>query len=143
MKRRWNLPIWIGFLIVLIALGSYVPVFVRFAATRDVPWVNYLLFLLGGAMLAVGLRRAYSEPQRYRGKISGTILGIMAVLLAGSFVVFTVYLGKQIPSAESALRVGQRAPAFTLLNADGNQVTLADLANSHRAVLLIFYRGYW
>ena len=143
MKRNWNLPIWIGFLIVLIGLGSYIPVFTRFAVTRDVPWVNYLLFLLGGGLLAVGLHRAYGEPQRYRGKVSGTILGLVAVFLAGAFVMFTVFLSKQIPSAESALRVGQRAPGFALLNVDGKQVSLDDLASNHRAVLLIFYRGYW
>ncbi len=91
----------------------------------------------------MGLRRAYRDPQRYRGKVSGTILGALAVLLAGFFVIFIVYLGKQIPSAGSALRTGQRAPAFTLQNADGKQVAFSDLANNHRAVLLIFYRGYW
>jgi len=143
MKRSWNLPIWIGFVIVVIALASYIPVFTKFAVTRDFPWANYLLFLAGGVVLAWGLRRAYRDPQRYRGKISGTILGVLAVVLAGSFVVFTVYLSKQIPSAESALHTGQRAPAFRLQNADGKQVTFADLANNQRAVVLIFYRGYW
>jgi len=143
MKRSWNLPIWIGFVIVAIALASYIPVFTKFAVTRDFPWANYLLFLAGGVVLAWGLRRAYRDPQRYRGKISGTVLGTLAVVLAGFFVFFTVYLSKQIPSAESALHTGQRAPAFTLQNADGKAVTFADLANNHRAVLLIFYRGYW
>ena len=143
MQRSWNLPIWIGFTIVVIALASYIPVFTQFAVTRDFPWANYLLLLLGGGTLAVGLRRAYRDPQRYRGKISGTILGAVAVLLAGFFVFFIVYLGKQIPSAESALHTGQRAPAFTLRNADGKQVALSDLANNQRAVVLIFYRGYW
>lgn len=130
-------------MIVVIALASYIPVFTPFAVTRDFPWANYLLFLVGGGVLAVGLRRAYRDPQRYRGKISGTILGALAVLLAGFFVFFIVYLGKQIPAAESALHTGQRAPGFTLQNVDGKQVTLSDLANNHRAVLLIFYRGYW
>ncbi|HTS47035.1 MAG TPA: hypothetical protein VMH05_03775 [Bryobacteraceae bacterium] len=143
MKQSWNLPIWIGFVIVVIALASYIPVFTPFAVTRDFPWANYLLFLVGGGVLAVGLRRAYREPQRYRGKVSGTILGALAVVLAGSFVVFTVYLSKQIPSADTALHIGQRAPAFTLQNVNGKPVTFADLANGHRAVLLIFYRGYW
>ena len=143
MKRSWNLPIWIGFVIVVIALASYIPVFTPFAATRDFPWANYLLFIVGGVVLGWGLRRAYRDPQRYRGKISGTLLGGLAVLLAGFFVVFTVYATKQIPSAARALHTGQRAPAFTLQNADGKQVTFADLANNHRAVLLIFYRGYW
>ena len=143
MKRSWNLPIWIGFAIVLIAIGSYVPIFVKFAVTRDVPWVNYLLLLLGVGVLALGLRRAYLEPQRYRGKVSGSILGAAAVVLAGAFVMFAVYLTKQIPPSESALHLGERAPAFTLQNADGKPVALSDLMSKHRAVVLIFYRGYW
>ena len=143
MKRSFNLPIWIGFVIVVIALGSYIPVFVNYAVTRDIPWVNYLLFALGGAVLAVGLRRAYREPERYLGKISGTVLGVLSVLLAGFFVLGTVYFTKQIPSARLALHAGQRAPAFTLQNADGKPVALSDLTSNHRGVVLIFYRGYW
>ena len=143
MKRSWNLPIWAGFLIVIFALGSYIPIFTKFAATRDVPWVNYFLFLVGGAVLAWGLRRAYREPEHYRGKGSGTILGVLSVIFAGFFVFGTVYFTRQIPSAANAVHAGQRAPEFTLQDADGKQVALSDLANNHRAVVLIFYRGYW
>ncbi len=143
MKRSWNLPIWIGFVIVVIALASYIPVFAPIEATRDFPWANYLLFLLGGALLAIGMRRAYRAPDRYRGKVSGTILSAVAVLLAGFFVFGTTYLTRQIPAAENALHAGQRAPTFTLQNADGKAVAFTDLARNHRAVVLIFYRGYW
>ncbi|HLG97260.1 MAG TPA: hypothetical protein VKX49_13195 [Bryobacteraceae bacterium] len=143
MRRSWNLPIWIGFTIVLVALVSYIPIFVKYAATRDVPWVNYLLFAVGLAVLGIGLRRAYRDPQHYVGKTSGTILGALAVLLAGLFALGTVYLTKQIPSAELALHNGQRAPAFNLQTADGKSVALADLLNNHRGAVLIFYRGYW
>jgi hypothetical protein len=40
MKRHFNFVIWIGFLMVIRALVSYIPIFV-FASTRDVPWANY------------------------------------------------------------------------------------------------------
>lgn len=143
MTRRWNISIWAGFAIAVIALASYVPFFALFPATRDVPWVNFLLFLVGGWLLGLGLRRAFHDPEHYRGKVSGTILGGLALLMAGFFCFSILFLGKQIPSSGTALAVGRQAPAFTLLSADGKQVALADLLKNHRATLLIFYRGYW
>src|SRR6202166_5063891 len=110
MKPHWNVPIWAGFAIVIVALVSYIPIFALFPVTRDVPWANYLLFLLGGALLAVGVRRAFRDPEYYRGKISGSILALLSVLLLGFFVASILYFAKQIPSAERALRPGQPAP---------------------------------
>jgi hypothetical protein len=143
VKRRWNISIWAGFAIVIAALVSYIPLFAVFPVTRDVPWANYLLFLAGGGVLAVGLRRAFRDPEHYRGKVSGSILGGLSVLLCGFFVASILYGGKQMPSVERALRAGQPAPSFTLQNVAGKQVASADLLKSHRAVLLVFYRGYW
>jgi hypothetical protein len=143
MKRRRNISIWAGFAIVIAALVSYVPLFALFPLTRDVPWANYLLFLVGGVLLAVGIRRAFRDSEHYRGKISGSILGGLSLLLFGFFVFTILYLGKQIPSSESALRPGQPAPSFTLVDAAGKQVASSDLLKNHRALLLVFYRGYW
>jgi hypothetical protein len=143
VKRHWNVPIWAGFVIVIVALVSYIPIFAVFPVTRDVPWANYLLFLLGGGLLGVGVRRALRDPEQYRGKISGSILAVLSVLLLGFFVVGTVYLTKQIPSAERALRPGQPAPPFVLQDIAGKQLASSELLKSHRAVVLVFYRGYW
>jgi len=143
MKRRFNLFIWIGFLIVVGSLASYVPIFTPFAATRDVPWANYILFAVGGALLAVGLHKAFRDPKHYRGKVMGPILGTVSLLIAGAFVGFVVYGAKQIPRSENAPREGQTAPPFTLTDTAGKQVSSAGLLRNHRALLLIFYRGYW
>jgi len=143
LKRSRNVFIWVGFAIVLVALVSYIPLFAVFPATRDIPWANYLLFLIGGALLAVGIRRAFRDPGRYRGRLSGSILTVISVLLFAFFVVSVTYFSRQIPGAGSALGVGHRAPAFTLLDTAGKQVSSADLLNNHRALVLIFYRGYW
>ena len=46
-------------------------------------------------------------------------------------------------------QVGQKTPDFTLANTNGQQISLAQLlstpvGNAHpKAVLLVFYRGYW
>lgn len=143
MKRSWNVLIWAGFGIVLVALVSYIPFFSLFPATRDIPWVNYLLFLIGGALLAVGLQRPFRDPEHHRGKISGSILAVLSALVFAFFVVSVTYFSKQIPAAGTALGAGQKAPAFALLDAAGKQVSSADLLKNHRGLVLIFYRGYW
>ena len=122
---------------------SYIPVFARYPETRDVPWVNYLLFVIGGVLLVHGLKRAYGQPDQFRGKISGPILTGLSVVSAGFFLLFILYFSKQLPAAANALKIGQPAPAFTLASADGKQTSLADLLKGQRGAVLIFYRGYW
>jgi hypothetical protein len=143
MKRHWNGTIWAGFAIVIIAVVSYIPIFAIFPVTRDIPWANYLLFLLGGGLLAVGVRRAFRDSERYRGKISGSILAVLSVLLCVFFVGAILYFSKQIPSAQTALRTGQLAPPFILEDIARKQVRSSELLKGHRAVVLVFYRGYW
>jgi hypothetical protein len=143
LKRRRNILIWAGFAIVVIAFVSYTPFFALFPATRDLPWANYFLFLAGGALLAAGVRRAFRDPARYRGKISGSILTVLSAVLFAFFVALVTYFSRQIPTAGTALGVGQKAPAFALLDTAGKQVSSADLLQNHRGLVIIFYRGYW
>jgi len=143
MNRRRNLSIWVGFLLVVASVVSYIPIFALFANTRDVPWVNYALFLVGGILLAIGLQRAFREPEHYRGKVSGSVLGALSLLLASFFVAAILYGGRQIPASENALHVGQPAPSFALVDTTGKLMSSSDLLEKHRALLLIFYRGYW
>jgi hypothetical protein len=143
LKRRRNILSWVGFAIVLVALISYIPFFAIFPATRDIPWANYLLFLIGGALLAGGVRRAFREPERYRGKISGSILAALSLLLFAFFVASVTYFARQIPSGATALSANQKAPPFVLVDSTGKQASSADLLKSHRALVLVFYRGYW
>ena len=150
MKRRWNMAVWAGFLVILAAFLTYVPVFARFPATRDFPWANLLMFGAGLALLTLGLRRAYREPLSYRGRVSGPILLSLGVVALALFCFVTFYLARQLPPSTSAPRVGQKAPDFTLSDQDGNSVTLSELlqpaaggSGGANGALLIFYRGYW
>ena len=151
-ERRFNWYIWVGFVLTLAGLASYFLVFARFPVTRDIPWVSGLIFLAALALLFAGSRRAFREPQDYRGKIAGPVLSLLSVLLIGLFAFFTLSLTKRLPSATTAPRVGQRAPNFALLDTNGKTVTLAELLSVPRGaayttppkgVLLVFYRGYW
>ena len=45
------------------------------------------------------------------------------------------------PSAPSAERA--MAPNFSLSSAGGNKVSLSGLLEDHKAVILVFYRGYF
>lgn len=143
MKPRHNILLWAGFALVLLAVLTYIPIFAVYAVTRDVPWVNYLLFGAGGVLLGLGLRRAFGQPEVYRGKVLGSVFTTVSVLLFGLFCFLIFYIGKSIPASETAVRVGQPAPGFTLANWDGKQVSLSDALSKNRAVVLIFYRGYW
>ncbi len=150
MKRRWNASVWVGFLVVLSAPVTYLSIFIRFPATRDFPWVTLLMFGAGLALIARGLKRAYREPQLYRGKIAGTILAGLGVALLAQFCLDIFYIARQLPPSEGAPQVGQKAPDFTLPDKDGNPVTLSKLlepgesgADRANGVLLIFYRGSW
>ena len=83
------------------------------------------------AGLGVALRR------RWYGWIA---LAVSVLLLTlGSYVNFVM---ARIPDEPTALRLGERAPDFTLSDAAGRPVSLADYRGK-KPVLLVFYRGYW
>jgi hypothetical protein len=142
MKRKWNWPIWVGFIITVGGLFSY-EFFAQFPVTRDFPWANLLLFAAGGIFLVLGLVRAFGKPQLYRGKIFGSILAILGVVVFGFFSYLIFYQLRQLPSSTGAPRVGEKAPEFTLPDQNDKAVALADLVSGSKAVLLIFYRGFW
>jgi hypothetical protein len=142
MKRQWNLSLWIGFLFVLAGFLSYT-FFARFPVTRDFPWANLILFCFGGILLVVGLFRAFGNPRAYRGKIFGSILTLLSVLMIGLFSYVIFYELRQVPASTGAPRVGQTAPDFILLDQNEQPVGLGDLLSGSKGVVLIFYRGFW
>ena len=141
MKRKWNWPIWLGFVVAVGGLFSYEYV-AQFPITRDFPWANLLLFGIGAVLLLTGLFRAFGRPQLYRGKVFGSIFAAIALLLFTFFSYEIFYVLRQVPLSAQAPRVGEKAPEFSLPDQDGKQVTLSDLLSPKGAVL-IFYRGYW
>jgi hypothetical protein len=141
-KKSWNWLLSIGFLCALGGFFSYA-FFAQFPITRDFPWANLLLFAAGGICLVVGLFRAFGKAQVYRGKIFGSILASLAVLMFGLFSYVLFYELREVPPSTAAPRIGQKAPEFTLSDQDGNDVSLSDLVGRSKAVALIFYRGFW
>ncbi len=154
MKRRSNLSLWAGFLLALGGFLSYFLFFTRFESTRDFPWVNLLLFAAGGWLLGVGLKRAFQQPESYRGKVAGPVLAVLSAGVLGFFLTIMFHHMRQLPASTGAPRVGSKAPDFSLEDQRGKSVSLAELlqptplagagnAAKSNGALLIFYRGYW
>ena len=159
MKRSWNPLIWAGFVLCLAALISYPTFFIRYPITRDFPWVNLLLIAVALILLVTGILRAFRHPEAYRGKIFGSILGVLSVFLVGFFLYGIFVLTKNLPASHGSPQVGQLVPDFTLPDSTGSTVTLSNLLQSPfptglqpsagaalgqtAAVVLVFYRGYW
>jgi hypothetical protein len=141
MKRNWNWPIWIGFIVAVGGLFSY-EFFAQFPVTRDFPWANLLLFCVGAILLGLGLMRAFGKPKLYRGRIFGSIFAVISFCLFAFFAYEIFYALRQLPLSAQAPRVGERAPEFALPDQNGKQVALPDLLSPNGAVI-IFYRGHW
>ena len=138
-RRRVNnrLLLWCGLLLVVIAFLSYPFVFTRWPMTRDVPWVNALLFLIAIVLLLLAVRRAPAGR-----RVWPSIAAALGIAIA-VFFALGIIIGSRLPSSPNAPKVGQRAPGFTLPDTDGRPLSLAQLATGRRGVLLVFYRGYW
>ncbi len=150
--RRFNWHIWAGFLLSIIAFLSYGLFFVNFPITRDVPWANLILFMIAAWLVFVGIRRAFAPDRSRWAKLGSSVLAVLGVLIIGSFIFMTFVFARWLPASEGAPRVGNRAPEFTLADANGKSVSLPELLSTPinvsntgkpRGVLLIFYRGYW
>ena len=146
--RASNWPVWVGFLLSIVALLSYPFLLVRFPITRDVPWVNLLLFAVVAVLTAVGLRRSFrvgSQNSR-----AGAVVGASLSFLVFAFFVFAIFIfARQLPASQGAPKVGQKAPEFRLADTNGKTVALSELLSSPiggkapKGALLVFYRGYW
>ncbi len=145
--QRSNSALWLGLILTVLALFSNGLYFVRFPA-GILPWINLILPVLGLLFLLVGVVRAFRQSQVYGGKVWGAVVtGFSLLLVAGSIGLF--FLTRHIPQSAGAPQVGQRVPDFTLSDSEGHPVSLSQLltgatgAAPPKAVLLVFYRGYW
>jgi hypothetical protein len=118
-----------------------------------------LLLALGAvAWGAIGIKRAFARPRVYGGRITAPIFGVVSLLVCG-LLVFLWFHTRALPASAGAPQIGQKAPDFTLDDTKGAKISLAQLlgtassggvenvstgsAAAPKAVLLVFYRGYW
>ncbi len=147
--KRINWQIWAGFILSPVAGFSYPFVFVRWPITREFPWANLLLFAIAIVLLFLGLRRAFKPDKRIFSKVFSSLAAAFGVFMLAALLFLIFVMGSWLPPSSAAPQVGQKAPDFTLTDANDKAVALAQLLTEPinnkppKAVLLIFYRGYW
>src|SRR5882724_437250 len=161
-NRQRNWAPWFGLLLALVALLSNAGFFLGLPGQRAIAWLSVALAIAALVCAAVGIMRAFRQPQVYGGKVSSSILGVVSLLICGFAALISVH-SRDLPVATNAPQVGQKVPEFTLADTNGNKVSLGQLlkiegrdavlraggvtsANYNpapKAVLLVFYRGYW
>jgi len=149
-QRLTNSALWYGLLITLFGIASEFFYFFRppQPIPHVLPWINLLVPVIGLIYLFIGLARAFGRPAVYSGKIWGSSVTVIALLLlAGNVALFRQT--RDVPKSAGAPQVGQRLSEFTLWDSSGQQISLSQLFASStdgsqpKAVLLVFYRGYW
>jgi len=169
MTRQRNWAPWFGLLLALVAMLSNAGFFLGLPGQRAIPWLSVALAIAALVCAAVGIMRAFRQQQVYGGKVSSSILGVLSLLICG-LVAIAAVTSRALPSSAAAPQVGQKVPDFTLADTNGNKISLGQLlgkadssalphsatagsiasgassniaATPPKAVLLVFYRGYW
>jgi hypothetical protein len=149
VQRRRNLAPLAGCALVVLALFSNGLFFLDIPGKRAIPWISLILSIVGIALAILGAARAFGRSQIYRGRISSAILGVVS-LVAFSIGLAAFHHARDLPASSKAPRVGDVAPEFSLVDTSGTAVQLSQLLSAPingssrpKAVLLIFYRGFW
>jgi hypothetical protein len=149
-EKRTNFALWYGLLITCVSIAAQFLYFLRPPPTIShlLPWINLLLPAIGLVFLLVGVARAFGRSALYSGKIWGSGVTVIALLLfAGELFLFEKT--RDVPKSAGAPQVGERLPEFTLPDSSGQPTSLSQLflaaanGSQPKAVLLVFYRGYW
>jgi hypothetical protein len=147
-EKRSNRVLWLGLLFTVLGPLSNGLYFLGFPAIAVV-WITFVSPVIGLVFLLIGVRRAFRQSNVYRGKVWGLIAaGLSVLVLAASAGFFILARRLPQPSANTP-QAGQRVPDFTLPGSDGHLVSLSQLLSGSnagappKAVLLVFYRGYW
>jgi len=150
-KLRWNtVPMW-ALLLAIVALLTNVAFFVSVPLQSALSWVSLTLAVVALIVMVTGVRRAIVQSQVYRGKVLSIVLAVVTLTVAG-LNISGFFGARALPGAASSPQVGQQAPDFTVRDSSGLPTSLDSLfvpapgapaSDAPKAVLLIFYRGYW
>ena len=146
-RKRTFAP-WLGLLLMVLgAMTNGLP-FIGFPAA-PVPWISLLVSLIGFGVVLLGLARAFGQSTVYKGKVSGSIAAAFSLLFLVGVIAFFWSARHIPPESRAAPQVGEQVPNFTLPDSTGQDVSLMQLFSvpvrnaPTKAVLLVFYRGYW
>lgn len=129
---------WLAILSVLIAAAGIVGYvsLVGVEIVRNHPEGYVLAFAVAVALAVLAVKWA-KGGRRWPAWVA---LGLTGLLLIGG--AWFNFVGARVPDAPVAIAVGEAAPNFTLPDASGKPVTLAEYRGK-KPVVLVFYRGYW
>ena len=130
----------LGLPVVLLGFLSYFMVFAKYPLTRDVPWVNLPIMLIG-LWMAWKYRWRNRKARLTRTRIFSSLLLTGSILIVALFCFYVFVYSYQLPKADSGLAVQQQPAAFTLKDHQGNDISLADYRGKN--LIISFYRGYW
>jgi len=123
----------VSLLLAVAAPVAYI-LLIRVPIVRNHPGAYVAAFAVALALAVLALVRG--RGRRWPAWIA---LGVSALLLAGG-TWFNLVVAR-VPMTPTVLRVGERPPDFTLPDAEGRPVSLAQFRG--KPVVLVFYRGYW
>ena len=128
---------WLALVSIAIALGAPLAygLMLRVPLVRNHPEGYVVAFAVAVVLAVLAVLRA-----RTRRWPAWTALALSCLLLIGGG--WFNLVGARVPVTPTALRVGARPPDFTLADASGRAVSLAEY-RGQKPVVLVFYRGYW
>jgi hypothetical protein len=149
-ETRRNFMPWWALAFAILSVACNFASFVGFPQPAALPWLSIFLAVVALFLLVVGLIRAFDRRTIYGGKILSIVISAFALIIVG-LAGFISMGARKLPSAASAPQPGQQVPDFTLADTSGKAVSLHQLLESSsqsqtappKAVLLVFYRGYW
>jgi len=146
-----NRALWLGFVFALVALLCNAAFFISPPVQEAIPWISLVVAIVALIFLVKGVIRFFAEPGSAGRRTLRAIGTLLSLLLIG-VTIFSFVHARELPASTEAPKVGDKAPEFTLSDSTGQPVSLAQLFEpaagepqtlAPKAVLLIFYRGYW
>jgi hypothetical protein len=171
--RQRNWAPWIALLLAVAAMLSNAGFFLGLPGPKLIAWLGVVLAIAALVYAVIGVMRAFRQSQVYGGKVSSSILGVLSLLICGLVAIAAVtsralpaatnapQVGQKVPDFTLADANGNKVSLGQLLGKAGPSISASatpvytsnvsgqtfpvglSTATPPKAVLLVFYRGYW
>jgi len=152
-RRRNRALTWAWTITIAAFLLNLPPFFLQYPGQQLLPWLAVAARSSALALCVIALRRAFGQPEVYRGKVSGSIVTVIATLLF-ALTAIGFWGARKMPETTRPRSPARRPRPSPSPDTTGAQVSLASLLDAPlagsprpdgkpKAVLAIFYRGYW
>ncbi|HET7441486.1 MAG TPA: hypothetical protein VFJ47_09300 [Terriglobales bacterium] len=147
LEVRGNPALRWAFLFALASTACDALLFAGQHAERLLVWLSVLFAFGALAFLLWSLKLFFAEGLGKGRRIRSSLLALVSALLI-AVNLFGFFHARAVPPSAGAPQVGQKIPDFTLPDIHNQPVSLTALfapaTNAPpKAVLLVFYRGYW